>query len=56
MQVNPFDEAELTLEFRRLYKEIGLQGMYQVLFEIMTSAKLCADVMNEEFKRENGTF
>lgn len=47
-RVNPLDEAELRLEFRRLYQEIGYDGMRQVLYELLMSAKICVDIMQEE--------
>ena len=47
----PLYEAEMKLEFRRLYKEIGPEGCMQVLFEIMKSGEWLSEVMLEERSR-----
>lgn len=46
--MSELDQAEMRLEFRRLYKEIGFTACMQVLLEITTSAGIPADIMLEE--------
>lgn len=48
---SPLDEAELKLEFRRLYAKIGTIGCLQVMYEFLISAKWLGEVIMEEGKR-----
>lgn len=48
----PLMEAEMRLEFRRLYKEIGYEGCMQVLYEILKSGEWLSEIMLEE--KHNG--
>jgi len=48
------DEAELKLEFRKIYGDVGYVGCLQVLYEFLVSANWLADVMREERAKENG--
>lgn len=51
-KVNELDEAALRLEFRKLYKEIGLSGMTQVMYGLIMSTQICMDIVHEEIKNE----
>lgn len=46
------DEAQLRNDFKRLYKDIGIDGMLQVIYELCISAQICAEVMKEEYVAE----
>lgn len=50
--VNELDKAALRSEFRRLYREIGLSGMLQVIYELLISAEVCCEVTEEERAKE----
>lgn len=54
MNPGPLVEAEMRLEFRRLYKEIGYDGCTQVLFEILKSAEWLSEIMLEESNDQLG--
>lgn len=45
---SPLQEAEMRLEFRRLYKEIGAAGCLQVLFEILKTGEWLSEIILEE--------
>lgn len=51
-KVNVIDEVQLKHEFRQLQKEIGFEGMRQVLYELMLSVELCLEVMKENTDEE----
>ncbi len=51
---SPLMEAEMRLEFRRLWREIGEAGCMQVLYEIMKSGEWLSEVMLEEKAKERG--
>jgi len=51
-KINVLDEAELRQEFRRHYQEIGMAGCLQILYELLRSGEILADVMYEEMKNE----
>lgn len=51
-EANELDKAELRLSFRRMYKDIGYSGCYQVLYEFLLSANLLIEVIIEEQKIE----
>ncbi len=44
------DLAEIRLEFRRLYNQIGEAGCLQVLYEICKSGEVLAEMLVEERK------
>lgn len=48
------DEAQMRQEFRRLYREVGLGGCLQVLFEMLKAGEWLSEIMLEEQKKENG--
>lgn len=50
----PLFEAEMRLEFRRLWRELGEQGCMQVLYEIMKSGEWLSEIMLEEKAKERG--
>lgn len=50
--ITPEDEATFTLEVRKLYREIGLDRMKQVLYEMLFGAKIVCDVIKEELRDE----
>lgn len=50
--VGPLDEAELRLEFRRTYKELGEVACTQILYELLMSAQILCEVMQEEQNEE----
>jgi hypothetical protein len=49
-----FDEAEMKLEFRRLYREHGSLGCAQALYEMLKAGQWLSEVMLEERAKENG--
>lgn len=60
IKLTEMDEAEISLEMRNLYKDIGFNGCIQVLYEIISSANVMAVVMmeeklNEEKKKRMGS-
>lgn len=42
------DEASMRLEFRRLFREIGMHGCLQTLYEMIACAEILVAVMGEE--------
>jgi hypothetical protein len=50
-ELNLLDEAQLKNDFRRTYKEIGMSGCVQVLYELITAANILSEVMLEEYKK-----
>lgn len=42
------DEAQMRQEFRRLYREIGMTGCLQALYEMLACARILSDIMSEE--------
>lgn len=50
----PLQEAEMKLEFRRLYREQGKAACLQVLYEIMKASEWLGEVMLEERAKEQG--
>lgn len=49
----PLAEAEMRLEFRRLYRELGYAGCLQVLYEILKSGEWLSEIIIEEQAREH---
>lgn len=54
VQPGPADEAQMRQEFRRLYREVGLAGCTQVLFELLKSGEWLSQIMLEETGKEHG--
>lgn len=52
--MNELNEAEIRLEMRRLYKEIGFSESLQCLYEILVSAAILAEIIHEEREEEKG--
>lgn len=50
--MNNFDEAQMKADMRSLYRDIGFAGSLQCLYEIIWSANVLAEVINEEIKKE----
>lgn len=46
--INQLDEADLRYEMRKMYQEVGFAGSLQVLYELITSAAIMAEVIAEE--------
>lgn len=46
--VNELDKAELKVQMRRMYRDIGYRGSLQCLYEILLSAHILVEVMIEE--------
>jgi hypothetical protein len=42
------DIAQLKFEFRTMYKHIGYEGSLQVIYEMLESARILAEVIVEE--------
>lgn len=45
---NELDKASLKHDFRKMYNDIGTAGMMQVVYELLLSANLAMEVVNEE--------
>jgi len=45
------DEAQMRQEFRRLYREVGLLGSLQVLYEMLMAGEWLAEIIKEELSR-----
>jgi len=54
MYPGPLQEAEMKLEFRRLYNEQGEATCFQVLYELMKSAEWMSEIMLEERAKARG--
>lgn len=50
---NELDEAEIRLEMRNIYKELGFTESLVVLLEILKSAEILMEVIAEERREEN---
>lgn len=51
-EINVLDEAQLRSEFNKIYKEIGSEGMLQVLYELVISVQICCEVFKENLENE----
>jgi hypothetical protein len=49
---NHFDEAELRLQMRQMYHEVGYRGAIRCLYEILFSANVLIDVILEEVNND----
>lgn len=50
--MNELDEAEIRLEMRRVYKDVGFIGAFQCLYEILLSASILSEIIAEEHEKE----
>ncbi len=46
------DLAQLKHDMRQMYKHLGFEGSVQVLYEMMLSANILAEIMVEERNKE----
>lgn len=51
-RISELDEAQIRLEVRRLYKEIGFRGLLQVIYETVFFTSVCIEIMKEEYENE----
>lgn len=51
--MNELEEAEIRLEMRRVYKDIGFIGALQCLYEILLSASILSEIIAEEHEKES---
>lgn len=51
-EISELDKAALKHDFRMLYKDIGRIESFQVLYELLVSANILLDVIQEETKAE----
>jgi len=47
-EITELDKAELKVEMRNLYKQVGLYASIRCLYEILLSANILLDVILEE--------
>jgi len=52
--MNQLDEAQLKAEMRQMYRDIGLTGSLQCLYEILISGVMLCEVIHEEREKEEG--
>jgi hypothetical protein len=45
---NPIDETELRMEARRLYRELGSEGLYRVIYQLIVACNIMLDIIKEE--------
>lgn len=50
-EITVLDEAQLRAEFKATYRDIGLAGCMQVLYELIISANILVEIMLEESKK-----
>lgn len=50
-KVNELDMAELKVQMRQMYREIGYKGSLQALYEILLSGQVLVDVLIEEMRK-----
>lgn len=50
--INELDKAQLRHEMRSLYKEVGMQGALECLYEILASGIILLEVIKEEYEKE----
>jgi hypothetical protein len=48
MKVSQLDEAALKVEFRQTYKDVGLLGAWQIVYEMMFATNVMLEVIKEE--------
>lgn len=54
VSMNILDESQLKAEMRQMYREVGPLGSIQCLYEILISATLLLEVIDEERAKEKG--
>lgn len=47
-KIDEMTRAELKQNFKNMYDDIGLAGSYQVMYELVTSVELLAEVIMEK--------
>jgi hypothetical protein len=52
IEPSELDIAELRYEFRQLYLNLGFIGATQVLYELLVSANILAEIIAEEKQKE----
>jgi len=52
MKINELALAELRHDMRLMYKQIGVVGAFQVLYELLMSAQILMEVIVEELTNE----
>jgi hypothetical protein len=52
-KVTELDKASLKVDMRKMYQKIGYMGAQQCLYEILESANILLEVINEELKQGN---
>lgn len=52
LEPSELDKAQLKYEMRQLYRDIGLEGSLQALYEIYRGAELLLEVIKEESEKE----
>ncbi len=53
-KINELDRATLKQEFKNMYDEIGSLAAYQVLYELVVSVNVLAEVIAEKSEEKNG--
>jgi len=48
IEPSELDLAQLRFEMRKLYSHVGMEGAFQVLYEMMVGARIMAEVIAEE--------
>lgn len=51
-KLNELDLAQLRVEFRRLYQDVGYEGSLWALYELIKSAEMLAEVIADEKQQE----
>jgi hypothetical protein len=51
-RLNELDFAALRLDFRRLYRELGYEESLVVLYELLKSTEILAEIITEERRNE----
>ena len=51
-KLNELDFAALRLDFRRLYRDLGYEESLLVLYELLKSTEILAEVITEERRNE----
>jgi hypothetical protein len=52
LKVNECDRAELKVQFKQLYKQVGYEAGLRCLYEILVSGEIMAEVLLEERQKE----
>ena len=52
MKVNPLDEAELRVEFRRTIREVGPMQSVRIMYDLLEAVKVFSEVMLDELRQK----